>query len=106
MLSTHAAWNELILGIPSIGLLFVAFFRQVETVARPRTGSGIGRPLSHVGENGDFVCIEPDGRYSAEVVEGTGRGLAHRREGHLPRRGGLGATRRVSVEWVRNDWEE
>ena len=100
MSSSHAGLEALILGIPAVGMLFTSFFRLDEMLANRRIHFEPGHPLSHRTEDGEFVCIEPDGRYSVGVVKGSGRGLAQRRAGHFPRRCGSGAVRRVSVEWV------
>lgn len=100
MSSPQFGLEALVLGIPAVALLVAAFFRLDEMFSKPHSGTGIGHPLSHRGEDGEVVCIEPDGRYS--VVEGTGRGLAQRRSGHIPKRGDAGAVRQVSVEWVRD----
>jgi hypothetical protein len=104
MSSPHAGLEVLILGFPAVGLLFSAFFRLDELIARPNTNSGIGRPLSHRGEDGYFVCIEPDGR--ASIVEGTGRGFVERKAGYLPRRADSKPIRRVSTEWVGDSADE
>jgi hypothetical protein len=106
MSSTQFGLEAFVLGMPAVGMLVAAFFRLDGLLARSNDNSGIGYPLSHRGEDGDFVCIEPDGRYSVGVVEGTGRGLAQRSAGHIPRRGGPGAVRRVSVEWVKEGSKE
>jgi hypothetical protein len=101
MSSLQSGLEALILGIPVAGLLVSVFFRLDHFLARPTANSGIGHPLSHLGEDGNFVFIEPDGRYS--LSEGTVQGLALRRPGHLPRRSGIKLVRRVSVEWVEDD---
>ena len=97
---SQAGLEALILGIPAVGLLLAAFFRLDVLLAKSNRRSGIGHPLSHRGQDGEFVCIEPDGCYSVEVAEGTRRGLAKRRSGHIPTRGGSAPVRRISVEWV------
>jgi len=100
MSTSQSGLEALIFGIPAVGILVAAFFRLDTILGKPNRDSRIGHPLSHRGEDGEFVCIEPDGRYSVGVVEGTGRGLARRRASRIPRRGDPEAVRRVSVEWV------
>ena len=95
---SQSGLEALILGIPAVGILLTSFFRLDVLLAKSNNNSGSGRPLSHVDEQGRLVCIEPDGRYA--LSEGTAGGLAVRRSGHLPRRGGTRAVPRVSIEWV------
>jgi hypothetical protein len=94
---SQSGLEALILGIPAVGILLTSFFRLDVLLAKSNNNSRIGHPLSHVDEEGSLVCIEPDGRYS--VPDRTPGGLAVRRPGHLPRRGGAKAVRRVSVKW-------
>jgi hypothetical protein len=100
MSSLQSALEALILGIPAVGMLCACSFRLDEVFTRPRGGFEVGHPLSHRAGNGQIVCIEPDGRYSVETVDARGLSLATRKKGHLPRRGGKVAVRRVSVGWV------
>jgi hypothetical protein len=102
MSSSQFSLEALILGIPALGMLVAAFFRLDEMFATPRRGSRIGHPLSHRGEEGNFICIEPDGRYA----EGENQRLALRRPAHLLRPGGVMAVQRVSVEWAEDGSKE
>ena len=95
---SQSGLEALILGIPAVGILLTSFFRLDVLLAKSKNNSGSGHPLSHVDEEGRLVCIEPDGCYSPS--ETTAGGLAVRRPGHLPRRGGTKAVRRVAIEWV------
>ena len=101
---SQSGLEALILGIPAVGILLTSFFRLDVLLAKSNNNSRIGHPLSHVDEEGRLVCIEPDGRYS--LSERTAGGLAVRRPGHLPIRGGPKAVRRVSIEWVEGIAEE
>ncbi len=102
MSPSHSMLEMLLLGFPILGMLFLAFFRLDELIAKPRRHAAAGHPLSHRDSNGQSICIEPDGRYLTSVPRTRGGSLLLRQPGDFPRRGEVGRVRRVWVTWVEN----
>jgi len=112
MSSPQSTLDTLLLGIPIVAMMVIGFFRLDELVAKPRTRTTSGHPLSHRDKNGHFVCIEPDGRHRSAVsgepgleVSGRapgrvpGKNLPIRQSGKVPLRSGAKAVQRISVIW-------
>jgi hypothetical protein len=59
----NSGWDNLLLGAPLIGLLFFGYFRldQVFT-AKGHAGHSQRRAFSGVGEDGEPLVHDPDGR--------------------------------------------
>jgi hypothetical protein len=98
--------DAILVGIPMVGLLIVVLFRIDLLWRRFNRFKEEGHPLSHLDLQGQFVCVEPDGRHSVGSRDGiwnSGRfGLA----GERPRPNGGALNRRVYVSWEETDcWE-
>lgn len=95
--------DELLLGLPIVGILLMGFFRLDELVAKPRARATLGHPLSHRDNDGYVVCIEPDGHYVSTVAGDSGNDQGThqpvRRPGHLPSRRAVKTVQRVSIAW-------
>lgn len=58
-----SSWDNLLLGIPFIALLFIGFFRLDQVfAAKSHSSSSAHRAFSGMGEDGELIVRDPDGR--------------------------------------------
>ncbi len=100
MLSPQSGLDAFLFGIPAVGILFAGFFRIDGIFSSPRWKSSLGRPLSHRGENGQVICIEPDGRVCFEADREQ---AGQRRANPVRRRPAANAVQKVFVTWAEED---
>jgi len=99
MVSPQSTSDTLFLALPIGVMLLLAFFRLDELLARPRLRSVQGHPLSHRGDDGQSICIEPDGHYLGVPAGGPHAACLRRMPGHRPRRSAIPPVPRISVDW-------
>jgi hypothetical protein len=78
--------DVILLGIPMLGLLMLSFFRLDHLLAStqyPGRSKKTGHPLSHIGADGEFFCVEPDGALSGNK-SGSKPGLGSAAKARLP----------------------
>jgi hypothetical protein len=110
--------DAILVGIPMLGILLFSFFRLDGSIGHRRRAKQratlMGHPLSYTDEQGEFVCVEPDGGVSQGKPAGEPAGLWNKN----PVRGGKSDSgpgsrkkpqmliRRVSPHWQEKDsWE-
>jgi len=61
----QSGWDNILVGLPLIGLLIIGFFRLDEVfLARNRGGARVRRVFSGAAEDGKPMVRDPDGRPS------------------------------------------
>jgi hypothetical protein len=61
-ITLKSGWDTLLIGIPLIGMLVIAFFRLDEKLATTKVKLARERAACGEDENGEAILTDPDGR--------------------------------------------
>lgn len=61
-IAVKSGWDTLLIGVPLIGMLVIAFFRLDEKIVTTKVKLVCERPACGEDENGEAIVTDPDGR--------------------------------------------
>jgi hypothetical protein len=73
MIDFRSNADALLVAVPMVAVMFAGFFRLDELFSSPPKEATEDRRFSTVDENGDTVCVEPDGKLYRAGTSRTGK---------------------------------